>query len=310
MTETTAGYLCLLESGELEERVRRAGAVLQACTLCPHGCLADRLQGEPGFCGTGAQAVVASHGAHFGEEAPLVGRRGSGTVFFSGCNLACVYCQNWDLSHEGAGRAMSAEGLAACFLAVQEEGCHNLNLVSPTHVVPMILAALVLAARRGLCVPIVYNTGGYDALSTLRLLDGVVDIYMPDFKYWDPGTAERYSGAFDYPQVARQALREMHRQVGDLEISPHGLARRGLLVRHLVLPGGIAGTPEVMDFLAKEISVRTYVNVMAQYRPCGMARRYPPLDRRITAEEFAGALGSARQAGLTRLDMSGDGPWR
>jgi putative pyruvate formate lyase activating enzyme len=304
MSEPAAGYLQLLEKGELERRANEAWSRLEACELCPHRCKANRLKGELGFCKTAGQAIVASYGPHFGEEAPLVGRRGSGTVFFSRCNLSCVFCQNYDISHLGAGEAVTPEFLAFVFLALQEDGCHNINLVSPSHVVPFILKALVLAAGEGLTLPLVYNSGGYDALGTLRLLEGVVDIYMPDFKYWDAGVAKRLSGAADYPQVARAAIKEMHGQVGDLTISPGGIATRGLLVRHLVLPGGLAGTGRCMRFLAEEISRNTYVNVMAQYRPCGTASRHPPLDRRITPAEYAEAVDLAREAGLVRLDKA------
>jgi putative pyruvate formate lyase activating enzyme len=304
MSEPAAGYLQLLEKGELERRANEAWSRLEACELCPHRCKANRLNGELGFCKTAGQAIVASYGPHFGEEAPLVGRRGSGTVFFSRCNLSCVFCQNYDISHLGAGEAVTPEFLAFVFLALQEDGCHNINLVSPSHVVPFILKALVLAAGEGLTLPLVYNSGGYDALGTLRLLEGVVDIYMPDFKYWDAGVAKRLSGAADYPQVARAAIKEMHGQVGDLTISPGGIATRGLLVRHLVLPGGLAGTGRCMRFLAEEISRNTYVNVMAQYRPCGTASRHPPLDRRITPAEYAEAVDLAREAGLVRLDKA------
>jgi putative pyruvate formate lyase activating enzyme len=304
MSEPAAGYLQLLEKGELERRANEAWSRLEACELCPHRCKANRLNGELGFCKTAGQAIVASYGPHFGEEAPLVGRRGSGTVFFSRCNLSCVFCQNYDISHLGAGEAVTPEFLAFVFLALQEDGCHNINLVSPSHVVPFILKALVLAAGEGLTLPLVYNSGGYDALGTLRLLEGVVDIYMPDFKYWDAGVAKRLSGAADYPEVARAAIKEMHGQVGDLTISPGGIATRGLLVRHLVLPGGLAGTGRCMRFLAEEISRNTYVNVMAQYRPCGTASRHPPLDRRITPAEYAEAVDLAREAGLVRLDKA------
>ncbi len=295
-------YLKLLETGQLEKRADVAWKALASCTLCPHRCKVNRLEGERGFCKTGNQAVMASFGPHFGEEAPLVGTKGSGTVFFSWCNMRCVYCQNYDISHLGAGNEVTPEFLAFCFLSLQEDGCHNINLVSPSHVVPFFLRALVLAAGEGLHIPLVYNTGGYDALETLRLLDGVIDIYMPDFKYSDEAVAERYSKVPDYPSVAKKAIREMHRQVGDLEIGPEGLATRGLLVRHLVLPGDLGGTGEVLRFIAEEISRNTYLNLMDQYRPCGMAGEFPPLDRGVHSEEFRRALSLARRYGLSRLD--------
>ena len=236
------------------------------------------------------------------EEAPLVGVRGSGTVFFSGCNLGCSFCQNHDISHARRGQEVDAAALCAAFLYVQEHGCHNLNLVTPTHVTAQILEALDLAAGRGLTIPVVYNCGGYEALDTLRLLDGVVEIYMPDLKYAAAAPGARYSGVPDYPEVARAALAEMHRQVGDLTLDEEGVAQRGLLVRHLVLPDGLAGTAAAMRFIAEELSAQTYVNVMDQYRPCGDVSGDASLGRRITAAEYEAALQAALDAGLTRLD--------
>lgn len=269
--------------------------------MCPQVCGPDRTKGELGFCGVGRQALVASTGPHFGEEPPLVGGRGSGTIFFSGCNLACVFCQNCDISQGREGRPVPAQQLARVMLDLQRIGCHNINLVSPSHVVPQVLEALAIAAEQGLHLPLVYNSGGYDSLSTLRLLDGVVDIYMPDFKYWDDSTAAKYSGAKGYPTVAREAIKEMHRQVGNLVEDGNGIAVRGLIVRHLVLPGDLSGTPEVARFIAKEISPDTYINIMAQYYPEHRAFRYPPLDRRITRAEYDRALQAAKDAGLHRF---------
>ena len=302
MSSNKPGYLRLLESGELEQRADKAWKSMSCCKLCLHRCRINRLEGEQGFCKITDQAIVASYGPHFGEEAPLVGTRGSGTVFFSWCNLRCLYCQNYEISHLGAGQAVSTEVLAFCFLSLQKDGCHNINFVTPSHVVPFILKALVLAAKGGLSIPLVYNTGGYDSIRTLRLLDGVIDIYMPDFKYWDKDVGKRLSDIARYPQVAKKAIKEMHRQVGDLIIGPDGVAKRGLLIRHLVLPRGLSGTRSVLKFIAEEISPNTYVNVMDQYRPCGTAHKYPPLDRRITPEEYAEALKAARDVGLNRLD--------
>ncbi|HET6497500.1 MAG TPA: radical SAM protein, partial [Coriobacteriia bacterium] len=239
----------------------------------------DRTRGRRGVCRAGVAAKVSSAGPHFGEEPPLVGARGSGTVFFAWCNLACVYCQNHELSHLGHGVELSTEELAELFVGIERSGCENLNLVSPTHYAPQILAALDLAARDGLGLPVVWNTGGYEALHTLSLLDGVVDIYMPDLKYAEPPVAQRLSGARDYPAKAFAAAKEMHRQVGDLEFDTRGVAARGLLVRHLVLPGGLAGTSEVVRFLAEEVSADTYINIMAQYRPCYRAHEFPELAR-------------------------------
>ncbi|GAP15886.1 uncharacterized Fe-S protein PflX, homolog of pyruvate formate lyase activating proteins [Longilinea arvoryzae] len=292
-------YLNLLESGALEERIRQANALLSPCRLCPRKCLAERLVGKAGVCHTGALARVDGWCAHPGEEPVLSGRRGSGTIFFCGCNLRCVYCQNFEISQGAAGREMSAAELAAGMLDLQERGCHNINLVSPTHVVPQILEALLIAARAGLRLPLVYNTGGYDALETLRLLDGVVDIYLPDMKYADAKTAERYSQVKNYPAHNRAAVLEMHRQVGDLQLNAEGLAVRGLLVRHLVLPNHLAGIRQIARFLAEEVSPNTALNLMGQYRPEFHAGEHFPLNRPPTAAEFQAAQQAAGQAGLT-----------
>ncbi len=246
--------------------------------------------------------VISSYGPHFGEEAPLVGRRGSGTIFFTYCNLGCVFCQNYTISQLGEGRAVDREELAGMMLSLQAKGCHNINLVSPTHVVPYILDALELAVSRGLHLPLVYNSGGYDSVETLELLDGIVDIYMPDMKYSDEKTAEQLSGIKDYPKVNKAAVKEMHRQVGDLEIDKPGVAQRGLLVRHLVLPNWIAGTQEVVRFLAQEISTNTYLNIMAQYHPGYKAFDIPQLARAVNRQEFLEAIDLAHQQGLNRLD--------
>jgi len=296
-------YLKLAAQGALEERVAQAQEILKSCRLCPRECQVNRLAGEKGYCGTGAQAVVSSYSPHFGEEDPLVGRGGSGTIFFTHCNLLCLFCQNYEISHLGEGQEVSADRLAKFMLTLQEMGCHNINFVTPTHVVPQILSALVLAIAGGLRIPLVYNTGGYDSLETLKILDGLVDIYMPDLKFMDGEVAYKFCRARDYPQKAKEAIKEMHRQVGDLIINEKGLAERGLLVRHLVMPGGLAGTREAMRFLAQEISPNTYVNIMAQYRPCGEAAKYPPLNRRITQAEYDEALAIAQEEGIHRLDQ-------
>jgi putative pyruvate formate lyase activating enzyme len=263
--------------------------------------LAQRLQGETGVCGVAENAMISSYGPHYGEERPLVGTGGSGTIFLAHCNLCCVFCQNYEISQEGEGQVVPVRRLAEMMLDLQRMGCHNINFVTPTHQVPQILRALPLAVERGLQVPLVYNCGGYESLETLRILDGVFDIYMPDFKYGDSEAAKRYSNAENYPEVAKAAFQEMHRQVGDLTLDRRGIARRGLLVRHLVLPNNLAGTGEVVRFLA-ELSEDTYVNIMAQYRPCYRAHEYPLLARRPTREELEGALRLARAAGLHRLD--------
>jgi putative pyruvate formate lyase activating enzyme len=246
--------------------------------------------------------MVSSYGPHFGEEAPLVGGHGSGTIFFTNCNLRCLFCQNYSISQLGEGYRVSKEELAYIMLSLQAQGCHNINLVSPTHVVPQILEALELAVKSGLHLPLVYNTGGYDSVETLRILDGIVDIYMPDMKYDDEKIARELSGIENYPEINKAAIKEMHRQVGDLEISEEGVAQRGLLVRHLVLPNGLAGTRGIVNFLSREISRNTYVNIMAQYRPCYRALEIASLGRPLSSAEFYEALCFAREAGLTRLD--------
>ena len=297
-----AGYLSLYRRGELGKRVEAAKSLLRSCRVCPRRCEVDRLSGDVGKCRTPREAMVSSYGAHFGEEAPLVGRYGSGTIFFTNCNLRCVFCQNYSISQLGEGRKVTTQELAGMMLSLQGKGCHNINLVSPTHVVPQILEALEEAAESGLKIPLVYNSGGYDSLETLALLDGIVDIYMPDMKYSDEETARELSGIEDYPLVNRAAVKEMHRQVGELQIDDDGVAQRGLLVRHLVLPHSLAGTREVVDFLANEVSPDTYVNIMAQYHPCHKAFQFPRLSRPTSAAEFQEAVTLARRAGLTRLD--------
>ncbi len=302
MTPFEPAYVARLRSGELKRRAAEAYARLEACDICARECGANRRLGaEKAGCHTGDRALVSSYGPHFGEEEPLVGRGGSGTIFFTWCNLRCQFCQNHDISQGGQGHEVEPEDLAAMMLSLQASGCHNVNLVSPSHVVPQVLLGLLVAAEAGLRLPLVYNTGGYDSLRTLALLDGIVDVYMPDAKYADAGAGLRFSGVRNYPEVNRAAIREMHRQVGDLVIDGDGVARRGLLVRHLVLPEGLAGTGEVVRFLRDEVSPRTYINVMAQYRPCYRASQMPPLDRRVTAAEYAEAVRLAADAGL-RLD--------
>jgi len=276
--------------------------VMEACCLCPRSCGADRLNDQTGYCRTGRRVRVASYNAHFGEEAPLAGRNGSGTIFFSSCNLLCSFCQNFEISHLNEGIEASPDQIAGMMIALMERGCHNINLVTPTHVMPQMLEALEIAIGHGLAIPIVYNTGGYESVEALRLLDGIVDIYMPDFKFWEESWAERFCQAPDYPDVARAAIREMHRQVGDLVLDREGLAVRGLLIRHLVMPNGAAGTAGIMSFLAEEISVDTYVNVMDQYRPCGRADKDPAINRRLTSLEYREAVAATKAAGLHRLD--------
>jgi len=282
--------------------VEQAREILRECRLCPRECRVNRLSGQKGKCQVTREVVVSSYGPHFGEEAPLVGGHGSGTIFFAYCNLKCVFCQNYTISHLGEGTEVTNDELAGMMLSLQTQGCHNINLVSPTHVVPHILVALEIAVAKGLSVPLVYNTGGYDSLETLRLLDGIVDIYMPDMKYSDARTAEQLSGIKDYPRANQAAVKEMHRQVGDLQMDEQGIAQRGLLVRHLVLPNRLAGTEEVIRFLAQEVSRDTYLNIMAQYHPSYKAFDLPRLSRRITDKEFSEAIELAHRYGLNRLD--------
>ena len=298
---------CQLNTQELLAKAEQGLSRLENCRLCPRQCAVNRIDGESGFCQTGRWSVLASYQLHFGEETPLVGKTGSGTLFFSGCNLGCVFCQNEDISQNiASGQEVQPGRLAAVMLQLQEQGALNINLVTPTHVVPHILEALVQARAAGLCLPLVYNCGGYESLETLQLLDGVVDMYMPDIKFSDSGVAEKYCQAADYPSRARAALREMHRQVGDLEIDTRGAARRGLLVRHLLLPGGLAGSEHWFAFLAQDISPNTYLNIMDQYRPCAQAHQYPELRSGVSREDYAQALQLARSVGLHRLDRRED----
>ena len=294
-------YLDLHERGILEERVAEARERMRSCRLCPRECRVNRLEDERGFCKTGRNSVVSSYSPHFGEEDPLVGTGGSGTIFFSHCNLLCLFCQNYEISHLGEGRELSVDRLARVMLHLQEQGCHNINFVSPSHVVPQILAALPLAIEGGLKIPLVYNTGGYDSLETLRLLEGIFDLYMPDLKFMDEEVSQRYCRARDYPERARAAIREMHRQVGDLIIE-QGLAKRGLLVRQLVMPGMLNDSEKIFRFLASQISENTYVNIMPQYHPAGKAGHSPELRRSLNYVEFLEALKRAREIGLQRLD--------
>ncbi len=291
----------LLSAGVLSNKVMEAEEILEECTLCPRECRVDRTADQKGFCKTGDKPFVSSWGPHFGEERPLVGRFGSGTIFFSNCNLGCLFCQNYSISHFGEGVEISFEKLAEIMLTLQQGGCHNINFVTPTHQMPMILRSVQIASEKGLNIPIIYNCGGYESLHAIKLLEGVVDIYMPDFKYIDPEMALKYSYAKDYPEAAMAAVKEMHRQVGDLIID-RGIALRGLLVRHLVLPEEIAGTAGVVKFIAEELSKDTYINIMDQYHPCYKAFDNPPLNRRITNKEYKEALRIAMEAGLRRID--------
>lgn len=302
MSAFAPAYRKLLQSGELNQRVQEAYRRLESCEICPRACRNNRLAGELGVCRNGALALVSSYGPHMGEENPLRGWRGSGTIFFSGCNLRCQYCQNYEISQRVSGHKVEPQELATIMLELQSYGCHNINFVSPTHVVPQILSGVAIAAQAGLRLPLVYNTGGFDSLESLALLDGVVDIYMPDMKYASAQIAKYYSRIRDYPSVNQAAVREMHRQVGDLIMDERGIAQRGLLVRHLVLPNSLAGSEEILRFLAQEISKNTYLNLMDQYRPAYNAMRYPKLKRRITSHEYQHARQLASEFGLHRLD--------
>jgi len=282
--------------------VEKALALMEECSLCPRECGVNRLEGELGYCETGRQAKVASYNAHFGEESPLVGRHGSGTIFVSSCNLLCCFCQNYDISHLREGVEVEPAQISAMMIELTERGCHNINFVTPTHVVPQLLEALLHAVEEGIRVPLVYNSSGYDKRETIELLDGIFDIYMPDFKFWGEKWSERYCRAPDYGEVAIRVIREMHRQVGDLVVDDQGIAQRGLLIRHLVMPKNIAETDKIVRFIAKEISSNTYVNVMDQYRPCGDAHKDEVINRRLASGEFKDAMDTARKEGLTRLD--------
>lgn len=296
-------YLRLERSGELARRASALRAIYRSCRLCPRECGVDRSKGQTGICSSTSRAKVFSAHPHFGEERPLVGRGGSGTIFFSNCNLLCCFCQNWEINHRGDGSYASDETIGRLMIDLQEAGCHNINLVTPTHILPNIVAGLRFAVIRGLRVPLVYNCGGYEPVEIIRMLDGIVDIYLPDFKYADETNAEKYSsGAKSYPQIAAAAIREMHRQVGELTVDEKDIALRGLIIRHLVLPGNIAGTDQFVKFVAAKLSRSTYVNIMAQYRPEYKARNIPELARRVTGAEYRQALRWAQEAGLTRVE--------
>jgi putative pyruvate formate lyase activating enzyme len=298
-------YLKTYEVGQLTERVAGAQELLRSCKVCPRDCQVNRWENKTGVCKTGRWARVSSGFAHFGEEDCLRGWNGSGTIFFSSCNLSCVFCQNFEISHLGQGREWDARQLAAGMLRLQAAGCHNINLVTPEHVVPQVLEALVIAIAGGLRLPLVYNTGAYDSLESIGWMDGVVDIYMPDFKLWDPRLCAKYLRAGDYAEVARRVIKAMHDQVGELSVDEDGLALRGVLVRHLVMPGLLEETRSVLDWLATELSPDTYVNLMDQYHPAHKAGTEPPfseINRRISRAEFRQALAIAEEAGLWRLD--------
>ena len=300
-------YLKLHQTGELNKRAEALWKVMENCELCPRQCGVNRLEGMTGFCGApGAKLVVAAFHPHFGEETPLVGNGGSGTIFLTHCNLRCVFCQNWQISQLGRGKETDSDKLARMMLHLQEAGCHNINLVTPTHYAAFILKALDLAADKGLRLPIVYNTSGWERREILELLDGVVDIYLPDFKYWDSGMSAKYStGAETYPEMTRKAILEMHRQVGVAKPAVDGIMQRGLMIRHLVMPNNTGGSEQMMEWIAEKLPKDTYVNIMAQYNPVYKAYDYPEISRRITSDEYKTVVTRAKEVGLTNLDIQG-----
>jgi putative pyruvate formate lyase activating enzyme len=293
-------YLEKLSFGELQERSSQLKEKMSQCTLCPHACLAERAKGKIGVCRSTNEVFISSYGPHYGEEPPLVGAFGSGTIFFTGCNLHCVFCQNYDISQLRHGVKCSIGELAEIMLKLQSRGCHNINLVTPTHFISQIVEALIIAVEKGLEIPIVYNCGGYESVDTIKLLDGLIDIYMPDIKYSDDENAKKYSAAIDYWDAVTEAVKEMHRQVGDLHMSNRGIAQRGLIVRHLVLPDNIAGSKKIIDFVSGEISPNTYLNIMDQYHPSFKAYKYPALSRRISNDEYESVIEYAATTGIMR----------
>ena len=293
-------YIDLFEKGELQKRIQLLMEILKECQLCPRQCRVNRLDGEVGYCGAPSELMISSAFPHFGEESPLVGHHGSGTIFLTHCNLRCIFCQNYDISHLGRGESITPSDMARVMRRLQEVGCHNINFVTPTHYVPQIVASLPEAINMGLRLPIVYNCSGYESIEVIQLLDGVVDIYMPDAKYMDEKYAKRFSNAPDYPEVIKKVLKEMHRQVGDLATNSIGIAERGLLIRHLVMPGGVASTEAVLRFIAEEISPHSYVNIMDQYRPEYRAHEHPEINRRITHKEYMEATQIAKRFHLHR----------
>jgi putative pyruvate formate lyase activating enzyme len=307
------GYLKLFRQGQLGQRAEEAERLLGSCRLCPRRCGIDRWHDQKGFCRSGRLPIVSSYNAHLGEEPPISGSKGSGTIFFANCNLACVYCQNWPISQLGQGQEVSFDRLAGMMLELQERGCHNINFVTPSHMTAQILMALPLAAEKGFNLPLVYNSSGYDSPESLKLMDGVVDIYLPDIRYCDPDAAGKYSQARDYPGVCRAALKEMWRQAGELQLDGSGVAQKGMIVRHLVLPNALSQTREALEFLARQISPRVHISLMAQYFPTHRAMQMPELSRRITGAEYQRAVGWLEEMGLENgwhqeLDESGGGP--
>ena len=293
-------YIALTQQGDLKKRVHALEDILKDCRLCPRECRANRLEGEVGYCKADSGLIVSSAFPHFGEESPLVGYHGSGTIFLTHCNLRCIFCQNFDISHLGRGERITSSDMAGMMIRLQELGCHNINFVTPTHYVPQIVASLPEAVEHGLRIPLVYNCSGYESLEVIQLLEGIVDIYMPDAKFMDEKYSKEYCNAPDYPGVLKKVLKEMHRQVGDLKTDSHGIAEKGLLIRHLVMPGGVASSEAVLRFIAEEISVHTYVNIMDQYRPEYHACDHAPINRRITHKEYLEVTQLAKRFQLHR----------
>jgi len=300
LTPYLPGYIELYKTGELKIRIESLNDILKECKLCPRECGVNRIEGEIGVCKGGVELMVSSVSTHFGEEPPLVGFHGSGTIFLTHCNLRCVFCQNYDISHIGRGHITTSSEMANYMLRLQKMGCHNINFVTPTHYLPQIVASLPEAIDSGLKVPLVFNCGGYESLEVIRLLQGIIDIYMPDVKYADGRVAKKYSMSPDYPDVIKKVLLEMYRQVGNLKTNQDGIVERGLLIRHLIIPENLAGTEALMEFIATDISKDSYVNIMAQYRPMYRADEFPELNRKITVQEYQEAIAIAIRAGLHR----------
>lgn len=301
------GYLKLKKRGELKKRAEMLWSIMESCKLCPRECGVNRLKKERGFCkAPGDTLMISAYHPHFGEEKPLVGVYGSGTIFLTHCNLRCMFCQNWEISHLGRGFKKTIEDFANMMLELQEKGCHNINLVTPTHYSPHILKAIDIASSKGLRVPIVYNTSGWEKIEILEIIDGIVDIYLPDFKYWDSKNSFKYSsGAESYPEITKKAILEMHRQVGVAKPDSLGIMRRGLMIRHLVMPNEIGGSEKIMEWIAQNLPKDTYVNIMSQYTPLYKALDYPELSRRITREEYKKVVKKAKDLGLSNLDIQG-----
>ncbi len=297
-------YLETYNKGELDIKIKKAYKKLESCNLCPRNCGVNRIKGEKGYCKSGIEPIVSDFFPHFGEERVLVGRTGSGTIFFTNCNLGCIFCQNYTISHLGIGEIISIENLAKVMIYLQKLGCNNINLVTPTHFVPQILASLKIAILEGLNIPLVYNTSCYENVETLKILEGVVDIYMPDIKFFSREVAKKLANAENYPDVAKEALKEMQRQVGDLVVNEDGIAEKGLLVRHLLLPNDISGLNEWLDFLKEEISSNVFLNIMDQYRPLFKAFEYPEISRTINWEEYRKALKLAKDKGFRKLYLT------